>query len=331
MAKNREKNYDYVLYHKNCLDGYSSMIVLCHLNVINRQNTIIYGDAPTQKSLPPDIKNKKIIIVDVAYKPNIIKNICKEAEYVTYIDHHPTYLDEIINMNIPNLQIIKNTRSKKNVSACRLTWKYFSSEPVPKILKYISDSDTGTYQFKHTSALITTIKIHYKMDMDSIDSWYELLKDEIIKKHIRKGKIYMNYTNHLLEESLSKNVVLDFPSKKLFNKYPNVFKKPCEYKIALHNGACPTTTLVGNFMVRKLNNVDIVIVYSYNVLKRKYMLGLRSKTVDVAKIAKGLGGGGHGKAAACEIRSDEFHIEDLFEISQKKKRIVFIFLLFILT
>jgi nanoRNase/pAp phosphatase (c-di-AMP/oligoRNAs hydrolase) len=103
-------------------------------------------------------------------------------------------------------------------------------------------------------------------------------------------------------------------TKQLLKKYPKIANIPLEYTVAIHNGACPTTTMVGNYLLKHIK-CDFVVVYSYHLEKHKYTISFRSKTINVESIAKILGGGGHKYAASCQISSSEFRLEDLFEVN----------------
>jgi len=304
--------YDYIIYHKNCLDGFFSVVILKYLNIIS-SNCFIFADVPSNiNKIPINIENKKVIIVDVAYHVDMIKKICNIAKEVLYIDHHITHEKDIISLNFKNLIKVINTQT---FSACYLTWKYFSKEKVPQIVKYISDNDTGTWKYKYTNMIITTLNVEYKIDINKINDWITLFDKNNLKKLIKKGKQYMNYTEYLLEKTISQHTIVTFPTRQLFKKYPKIANKENQYKVAIHNGACPTTTLVGNYLLKNVE-CDFVVVYSYNLEKHKYTISFRSKKINVESIAKILGGGGHKYAASCQINSSEFHLEDLFEVIQ---------------
>ncbi len=59
--------YNYIIYHKNCFDGFTSLIIFIKSNNYEKKHTI-YPDVPSSNKIPPNIKGKNIIIMDVAYK-----------------------------------------------------------------------------------------------------------------------------------------------------------------------------------------------------------------------------------------------------------------------
>ena len=78
------KIYNYVIFHKNCIDGFSSFITLTKTNKIS-EDAIIFPDMPSAKSVPPNIKGKNLIIMDVAYNKNILESIIDSANTVTRV------------------------------------------------------------------------------------------------------------------------------------------------------------------------------------------------------------------------------------------------------
>ena len=56
--------YDYVIYHKRCLDGFTGFIILTKTKLI-KKDAIIFPDVPSAKNIPPNIngKNIKVIII----------------------------------------------------------------------------------------------------------------------------------------------------------------------------------------------------------------------------------------------------------------------------
>lgn len=270
-------------------------------------NAFVYADVPSSNEVPPSIAEKTVVIIDVAYNPDLIKDICRLAKHVTYIDHHISYIKEVKSLQEKNLKIVY----KAKYSGCYLAWKFFyPNEHIPKIIKYISDNDTGTWKYKYTNAVITSLTVSYRTNLKEIERWFELLDNKIINKLIKKGKVFMEYNEYLLNKSLTQYTTKKFPSKKLKQFFPELNDLPI-YTASVHSGACPTTTQVGNFL-SKNTECDFVIIFSFNLEDNKIILSFRSTQVDVGRIAKILGGGGHKYAAACRLDMAMVSISDIF-------------------
>ena len=53
--------FNYVIYHKNCLDGFAAFFLLHEAKKIDK-HALIYPDVPSAKRSPPRIENMNILI-----------------------------------------------------------------------------------------------------------------------------------------------------------------------------------------------------------------------------------------------------------------------------
>ena len=103
-----------------------------------------------------------------------------------------------------------------------------------------------------------------------------------------------------------------FPINKIYQKYTDFFDKPGQYKVAVMCGTgCPSSSLIGNRIMDKIK-CDFVVIWTFNMERKDYILSFRSKEVDVGKIANLFGGGGHKLASACSFSANLYSIQDLF-------------------
>lgn len=305
--------YNYAIYHKNCQDGFSSLIILLYSKQISK-DAIIYHDVPSAHYPPREIDNKDIIIMDVAYKYDILKKIIERAKSVTFIDHHVTIKNDV--------EKLKNTFGKKitiiydeKESGASLTWKFlFKNKKLPLFIKYIRDNDIGTWKLKHTKPFIYALRVKYEIDLkyDVIKKWNDLFDNNKVKNLIKRGKIYEEYAESLLEENIRKYSLESFPSEKIYEKYIDFFDKPGQYKVAVICGCgCPSTSLIGNKIMDEIK-CDFAIIWTFSIERKDYILSFRSKEIDVGKIASIFGGGGHKLASACSFSAKLYSIQDLF-------------------
>ena len=72
---NNEKNnkYNYVIYHRGCYDGFSAFTILDKSGLIEK-NAVIFPDVPSAKFAPRGVEDKDVIIMDTAYKYDILSN-----------------------------------------------------------------------------------------------------------------------------------------------------------------------------------------------------------------------------------------------------------------
>ena len=58
-------------------------------------NATIWHDSPSTRRPPDNINGKDIIIMDVAYKYDVLKQIIDKAKSVVFIDHHITISKDV--------------------------------------------------------------------------------------------------------------------------------------------------------------------------------------------------------------------------------------------
>ena len=92
------KNYNYVIYHKRCFDGFTGFMILHKTGFIDK-HALIYPDVPSATSIPQGLEGKNVIIIDCAYKYNILKEIVKRSKHVTFIDHHITIYEDVYKLS----------------------------------------------------------------------------------------------------------------------------------------------------------------------------------------------------------------------------------------
>lgn len=291
-----EIKYNYIIYHGNCFDGFAGFYLFMKTDKWTPK-PIVYPDQPYAKNVPPNIKNKNVIIIDVAYKLDILLEIMNQANNVLFIDHHITLHDDIKNLIIkPPHKVIYD----ENYSGASLVWKYFfnHTHKMPKFIKYIEDNDIGKWQYSETLSFMAGLEVHYTTEptYDNLKKWDKLLDDKYLTNLIESGKKYEIYKNYLINKIANKYSIGKFPSEKIFNMFPNNFDKIGQYSVAIINSHCPSVSLLGK-KIAENTNVGFVVLWNYIIEKKKYIISLRSKQIDVGKIARFFGGGGHKYAS----------------------------------
>jgi oligoribonuclease NrnB/cAMP/cGMP phosphodiesterase (DHH superfamily) len=305
--------YDYVIYHKKCLDGFTGFVILTKTHTI-KKSAIIYPDVPSARSLPPNIDNKNIIIIDVAYKYEVLRDIVNRAKHVTFLDHHITILDDVEKIKQLNRNKIEVIYDKYK-SGATLTWNYFfKNKKAPLFVRYIEDNDIGKWEMKYCLEFITGLSVHYDPTPthNNLKEWSKLFSKTEVKRIIKLGTIYSVYKNYLADEHSKRFSLERFPSQQIYDKYSEYFTKPGQYTVALYCGSpCPSTNDISKRILEQYK-CDFFVSWVLNLDRREIVLTFRSKVVDVGNIAKIFNGGGHTLASAGSFKYDEMKIEDLF-------------------
>ena len=310
-----KKKFNYAIYHRGCLDGFAGFLI-AHMSGSISKNSEIYADIPSSNIVPPDIDGKDMIIIDVAYKKEILEIIFKYAKSVVFIDHHVSIRDDVVKL--------QKKYSKKDVlivydeTACgsTLAWKYFfPRQNIPLFLKYIEDQDIGRWLYPDTKPFIFSLKVYYSLNIEqkNLNKWFGLLDEDKVAKLVKKGKYMKKYNDHLVNINVPRYTMKSFPSKKVYELEPKIFKKVGQYKVAVYCGLnCPSITDLSNEVLKKVN-CDFCIMWAYNLDNNKYVVSMRSREVDVSLICRIFGGGGHKLAAACSFLAKDYKIDDMFE------------------
>ncbi len=311
-----KNTFNYIIYHRGCLDGFSGFFV-ANLSGRLDKNVEIYPDVPSTNNVPPNIDNKEVIIIDVAYKKEVLEIIFKYAKSVVFIDHHISIKEDVA-------ELYKKYNNNKKITivyeetscGATLAWKYFfSRQQIPLFLKYIEDQDTGKWLYPKTKPFIFALKAYYHLSTEkkSLNKWFRLMNKENVAKLVKKGKYMKKFNDHLVNINIPKHTIESFPSKKIYELNPSLFKKVGQYKAAVYCGFnCPSVTDLSVGAMERLD-CDFCIMWVLNLDSKKYVMSMRSKEVDVSEICRIFGGGGHKLAAACSFLAKDYRIEDMFE------------------
>lgn len=322
MTKSIENKikYNYVIYHKKCPDGFTGFFLL-HESQRIEPTAKIMPDVPSVKYPPNDI-NGNVIIVDVAYKCEVLEEIIKRAKTVLFIDHHITIRDDVLKLENKYKDKFTSIYNEKK-SGATLVWEFlYPNKKHPKFIDLIEDNDTGTWKISNVKDFMTGFNVKYdlRLNNESILKFKSVFKNSTISKLIKIGKIYNEYKQFLVNENSTRISVQKFPSKMIYDKFNNtfnqmfnqIFKRPGEFKAAVYCGSsCPNPSELAKKVFENYK-CDIFISWVLNLDRNEYVLTLRSENVDVGKIAKIFGGGGHTYAAACSFKAEKYNIIDLF-------------------
>jgi oligoribonuclease NrnB/cAMP/cGMP phosphodiesterase (DHH superfamily) len=299
--------YNYIIFHKNCVDGFTGFYLFTKTKKFESK-PIVYPDHPSATEIPPDIDGKKIIIIDVAYKPSILKQIGDRAEKVLFLDHHKSHEKEILELNCPKIEMVfKNDRC-----GASLVWDYFfPKKKRPEFLNYVEDNDLGLWKLSNTHDFITGLEVKHTMmpTFPNLKKWDKLLVNSYLNELITSGKTYNEYKQFLTGQNGKKYDLMLFPSDYMIKK---LSLDETKHRVAVVNGGSPSVSLLGKYIVETAN-CDYCIIWRYDPKNLNYILSFRSNKVDVGEIAKSIGGGGHKFASASTVSAINIPITSLFD------------------
>lgn len=231
-----------------------------------------YGD-----EVPWDLlaKTENVIVVDFSFPLEDMERIASEAD-LTWIDHHVSALTDLQSMaNLPG------TRSLDH-AACVLTWTtYFPDEPIPKAVLYVGDRDIWKHEFPQTRHFGEGL-FHENTVPENDSLWKPLLEND----------------QDFLDELIDRGEIL-YRARMMRDKRA-IEGRGFEVEFEGHRTLMLNAVGTGD-LGEQIRKAGYAIGYCYSERVQNgevtTFVTLYSDTVDVSKIAKKFGGGGH-KAAA---------------------------------
>lgn len=272
------------LYHANCLDGFGSAAIVRSKHINAKLIPVHYG-----REIPNvSYKGATVFIVDFSYDIASMNDIlARGACSITVIDHHETagYLNEYVGLD-PRISLYIETSNEK-YSGVGLCWNYFYGDTceLPIALRAIQDRDIWKFKEAHTKEVCAALRL------------YE--QDETLATHL-----VCNGPNFFNELVLKGSVLM----QKFYKDLDVLYKQRCYinftgYKVPAVNAPPMYASELGEMLAI---GHAFSVVWSFN--GKNFSCSLRSSPtgIDVSKVAKLVGGGGHKHAAGCSVNTYMF-------------------------
>ena len=252
---------NYVLYHKNCNDGFGAAWVAWQaLGNQAKYIPVQHGD------LPPDIPDGSIVtIADFAYSRDVLLGMYERMESLWVLDHHKTAAQDLTGLEFTTFDMDK--------SGAMLAWEYwFPAQSPPLLIQYIQDKDLWLFQLEN-SAEVTAALSSYPKDFDV---WNTLSVDGLAKDGMAiQRAINIQVLEHV-EMAAIRNVA--------------------GYQVPVVNATCYTSEIGGQLNASFPDSPFSAMYFDLADGNRKWSLRSRGE-FDVSAIAQTFGGGGHKNSA----------------------------------
>ncbi len=262
-----------VLYHKQCLDGFTSAWI-ANLYFGSKAE---YVPVVHQTPIPKNIAGKEVYMIDFCYNADAMEKIRNVASKVVVIDHHISQ-KEAVKISSEYLYDLKH-------SGATLAWQYFfGTSKVPKIALYVEDMDIWKNKLKDSRpilAVLNTVDFDFKK-WGAFAKKLETAKtrSEIIKEGgaILKG-----------ESIMIENIISSAEPVKIMGKNALAVNSPV------------LVSEIGNILASKAGGLGIV----WCVKSGRIKISVRAVgKADAQKLAVKFGGGGHIGAASFNLPYD---------------------------
>jgi oligoribonuclease NrnB/cAMP/cGMP phosphodiesterase (DHH superfamily) len=149
------------VYHGNCADGFGAAWCFWH----KFKNDFEYFPGTYGKA-PPDVKDRKVFLVDFSYKKNIILEMLESASQITVLDHHKSAIEDLQEIKHPKFVL----KADLNRSGATLAWDYlFPDTQRPILLNHIEDRDLWRFKLSNTREIQSAL-FSYEYSFELWDS-----------------------------------------------------------------------------------------------------------------------------------------------------------------
>lgn len=283
-----------VVYHKDCFDGFTSMIIA--QEALGRENAeyipMQYGQLPDVTELRNLFQGNNVYMLDFSMPYDVMMEAAKFSNQLVVLDHHETAQKNLEGLD----QITPNTHIKfnMNMAGAMMTWNhFFLTWQVPMFVTMVQDMDLWQFRIEQTKSLRAFLQSQ---------AWNESLYHVLtfgaefhLQMAIEKGGLL--YGQQMRQMEL------------LAERAWNCKIRQAE-KYTVAAVCCPPwqASDVGNYILQQDQELDLAVMY-YLEDKNQMKISMRARkneNVNVAEICELFNGGGHKPAAGCMMNIFDF-------------------------
>jgi uncharacterized protein len=277
------KTIDVVLYHGGCPDGFGSAFAAWLL--LSYSGKEIKYQGVNHLSALPDVRGKRVILLDICFKSQVIQDMIQTADKLLVIDHHHTAMQEL--EHIPT----KHKIFDMNHAGCILAWDYFfgtTSKPTPQFLYYIEDRDLWVWKLTKSKEICAAIDLYPQ----TFIAWSKFYNQAITTTDLSKqGEAILLYRQRIIDDIVSKSKEICFQG--------------LTCRVVNSTGGALTSDVAVQ-LLQNHKNIDIAMTWYEDHQTGNMMFSLRSPPhIDCSIIAKLYGGGGHKQACGFSVSLDK--------------------------
>lgn len=275
-----------VFYHANCVDGFTAAwIARKNLGDNARYIPMNYDE----KVNINDYKGDDIYILDFSFPRDVVVKLHDVAKSIVLLDHHKSAAEDLAGLSYCVFDISR--------CGSRLAWSYFNLnlneyqvKALSKLVDYVGDRDLWQWKLPYSKEFSCWLR-SFEM---TFGNW------DIIERILETATAHEEEWNCIITEGAAIKRYNDTQIKALCSKATE--GKLCGYKVLAVN----SPLFISDIGDELLNRSEVAVIYWIN--GPIMTVGLRSRgDVDVSRIAKLWGGGGHKNSAG-------FTADSLFKI-----------------
>ena len=128
------------IYHGNCADGFGAAWAV--------RQAIPEAEfcAATYQAPPPDVTDKRVVMVDFSYKRPVLLDMASKAESILILDHHKSAAEDLVDLPANVVAVFDMERS-----GAMMAWQhFFPGAPAPRLIEHIQDRDLWRFALPGT-------------------------------------------------------------------------------------------------------------------------------------------------------------------------------------
>jgi oligoribonuclease NrnB/cAMP/cGMP phosphodiesterase (DHH superfamily) len=290
-------NFDMVIYHGNCPDGFTSAWVFKHNYRLIETIAYTYGQPP------PNVKNKIVAIVDFSFDKETTLQMISDSKYLVVLDHHLTAKENLKDIIIDPLkgEIIFDM----NRAGAQIAWDYLHPSQTtnrPWFIEYVADRDLWLHMLPRTKEISFALQFDgYFNNFTKMETLFNTNKETNIDLLIARGETLLCCKDLEVNQAANMATLTELKTSTSI------------YNVRITTAHRMYVSDVGNLVANLFNDCDFAAIYWYDPSTKKCSVSFRASddsTINLSDVMRGLpNAGGHPKAAAFSfIGFDNFHI-----------------------
>jgi len=279
-----------VLYHAYCPDGFGAALAAWKVfGDDGRYIPVCYGQEPPFAEIV-EASADELYIVDFSYDRQTLRDLKQLVDRVIVIDHHISAQQALEGWSEPGIETVFDMSKS---GAC-LAWEYFHpGTEVPELLRYVQDRDLWRWELPDSREVAAALS-SYPQDFEIWDTQLD------VARLATEGRVILRFQNRRVQALADKAYV----------------GRIGDYEgIPMCNGTLFWSE-VGEELLSRYPDAPFVVVYG-DRSDGKRSFSLRSRGVDVARVAQEFGGGGHRQASGFELAFEGGEVRFEGKILQK--------------
>lgn len=279
-------NFDMVIYHGNCPDGFTSAWVFKHYYRLIETIPYTYGQPP------PNVKNKIVAIVDFSFDKETTMQMIHDSKYLVVLDHHLTAQENLKDIIIDPMkgEIIFDM----NRAGAQIAWDYlYPSQTTnrPWFIEYVADRDLWLHMLPRTKEISFAMQFDgYFNNFTKMETLFNTPRETNMELLTARGETLLCCKD--LEVNQAANMAT-MAELKTANRI---------YTVRITTAHRMYVSDVGNLVANLFNDCDFAAIYWYEPSTKKCSVSFRASddsTINLSDVMRGLpNAGGHPKAAA---------------------------------